>query len=83
MVNRPWWQPEPSFNANGLPRPGFVPPLLYSLARNQPQAVIDITQGGNALFGGSCCPARPGYDLATGLGSPLANVVATLLPGPG
>ena len=67
--------------AKGLPRPGFVPPLLYSLARKQPQAFVDITQGDNALFGGSCCPARPGYDLATGWGSPLANVVAALLPG--
>jgi hypothetical protein len=28
-------------------------------------------------------PARQGYDLATGWGSPLANVVAALLPGPG
>ena len=65
--------------ATGRPRPGFVPPLLYSLARGQPQAFIDVTQGGNALFGGSCCPARPGYDLATGWGSPLANVVAALL----
>ena len=45
-----------------------------------PQAFVDVTQGGNALFGGSCCPARPGYDLATGWGSPLANVVAALLP---
>ena len=66
--------------ATGRPRPGFVPPLLYSLARNQPQAFVDVAQGGNALFGGSCCPARPGYDLATGWGSPLANVVAALLP---
>jgi len=68
--------------AKGLPRPGFVPPLLYSLARRQPQAFIDVTAGTNALFGGPCCPARPGYDLATGWGSPLANVVAALLPGP-
>jgi kumamolisin len=67
--------------SRGLPRPGFVPPLLYALARRQPQAFIDVTQGTNALFGGSCCPARPGYDLATGWGSPLANVVASLLPG--
>jgi kumamolisin len=67
--------------ARGLPRPGFVPPLLYSLARRQPEAFVDITAGGNALFGGSCCPARPGYDLATGWGSPVANVVASLLGG--
>ncbi len=63
----------------GLPRPGFVPPALYSTAKRNPGAFIDITQGGNALFGGSCCPARPGFDLATGLGSPLANQIAALL----
>lgn len=63
----------------GLPRPGFLPPLLYATAQRSPSAFVDITQGGNALFGGSCCPARPGYDLATGLGSPLANQVAALL----
>ncbi len=63
----------------GLAKPGFVPPLLYSLAKSNPGAFIDITQGTNALFGGSCCPARPGYDLATGLGSPLANQIVTLL----
>jgi subtilase family serine protease len=63
----------------GLPKPGFVPPLLYARAKSNPGAFIDITQGTNALFGGSCCPARPGYDLATGLGSPLANQIAALL----
>jgi kumamolisin len=64
----------------GLPRPGFVPPLMYALEKSSPGAFIDITQGGNALFGGSCCPARPGFDLATGIGSPIANTVAALLP---
>jgi subtilase family serine protease len=64
----------------GLPRPGFVPPLMYALANSNPEAFIDITQGGNALFGGSCCPARPGFDLATGIGSPMANAIAGLLP---
>ena len=43
----------------GLPRPGFVAPLLYALAQHNPQAFIDITQGTNALFGGSCCPPGP------------------------
>ena len=38
-----------------------------------------VAQGSNALFGGSCCPARPGFDLATGLGSPIASQVAALL----
>ena len=60
----------------GLPRPGFVPPLLYTTAKRSPGAFIDITQGSNSLFGGSCCPARPGFDLATGIGSPLANQIA-------
>ena len=63
----------------GLPRPGFVPPKIYSAAKSNPGAFLDITEGTNALFGGSCCPARPGYDLATGLGSPMANQIALLL----
>jgi subtilase family serine protease len=63
----------------GLPRPGFVAPLLYSLAKSRPQSFLNITQGTNALFGGSCCPTRPGFDLATGWGSPVANVVASSL----
>jgi kumamolisin len=64
----------------GLPKPGFVPPLLYAMAQTSPQAYVDVTQGTNALFGGSCCPARTGYDLASGWGSPVANQVAALLP---
>jgi len=54
----------------------FVPPLLYSIAARAPQDFYDVTVGGNAIFGGSCCPARPGYDLASGLGSPFANGIA-------
>ena len=30
---------------------------------------------------GSRCPARPGYDIATGLGWPMANQIAALLGG--
>ena len=63
----------------GLPQPGFVPPLLYATAKRNPEAFLDITTGSNALFGGPCCPARPGFDLATGWGSPMANTVAGLL----
>ncbi len=60
----------------GLPDPGFVPPLLYSVARSAPGAFLDITTGGNAVFSGvSCCNAAPGFDLASGLGSPFANEV--------
>lgn len=63
----------------GLPKPGFVAPLIYATAKRNPEAFLDVTQGTNALFGGSCCPARTGYDLATGWGSPMANAVAGLL----
>ena len=63
----------------GLPRPGFVAPLLYAMAQRSPQAFADVTLGTNSLFGGSCCPARPGFDLATGWGSPQAATVASLL----
>ena len=63
----------------GLPRPGFVPPLLTALAQHSPSTFLDITQGTNALFGGSCCPTRTGFDLATGWGSPMANVIASNL----
>jgi subtilase family serine protease len=65
--------------AQGLPRPGFAPPLLYRIAQRQPSAFADITQGTNAIFGGSCCPARPGFDTASGWGSPFADTVASLL----
>ena len=67
----------------GRPRPGFVAPLLYRYAQQNPSAFVDVTDGTNALFGGSCCPARPGFDLASGIGSPLANSVAAVLPRPG
>jgi kumamolisin len=66
--------------AAGKPRPGFVAPLLTTLAQHDPSAFLDVTDGTNALFGGSCCPARPGFDLATGWGSPFADAVAADLP---
>ena len=53
----------------GLPRPGFVPPLLYATAKRNPTAFIGIP-GQQRAIRRSCCPPRPGYDLATGLGSP-------------
>jgi kumamolisin len=53
--------------SKGLRRVGFMNPALYALASNpQPYPPFhDITQGGNLFFN-----AAPGYDLATGLGSP-------------
>ena len=64
----------------GLPRPGFVASAAHVARAAQSAAFLDITQGTNALFGGSCCPTRTGFDLATGWGSPIANVVASNLP---
>jgi kumamolisin len=65
---------------SGLPSPGFVPPLLYSIDQHAPGSFLDITTGGNAVFGGvPCCTAAPGFDLASGLGSPLANQVVQQL----
>src|SRR4051812_33708771 len=66
--------------AAGKPRPGFVAPLLTTLAQHDPSAFLDITEGTNALFGSSSYPARPGFDLATGWGSPFANLVGASLP---
>jgi kumamolisin len=60
----------------GAPRPGFVPPLLYSLKG----VYLDITAGNNVVFSGvNCCTAGAGFDLASGLGSPLADQVAAKL----
>jgi kumamolisin len=47
---------------------GFVNPKLYSI--NQSDGFHDITVGNNGAY-----PARPGWDAATGLGSPAANLL--------
>jgi hypothetical protein len=55
---------------------GFASPLLYAVASNPASDAAsfnDITQGNNDIYGldnGQVFPARPGYDLASGLGSP-------------
>jgi tripeptidyl-peptidase-1 len=67
----------------GLPRVGFVPPLLYSTATKFPAAFVDVTVGNNAIFDVPCCRARSGYDLASGLGSPRADGIADHLPSGG
>lgn len=62
----------------GRPVAGFLNPALYSLAAGRPAypPFHDITQGDNLLY-----PATPGFDLATGLGTPdawnLARDLAT------
>jgi subtilase family serine protease len=66
--------------AQGLPRVGFVPPLLYATATSHPGAFDDITLGNNEIYNVPCCGSRPGYDLASGLGSPRADGIAEHLP---
>jgi kumamolisin len=53
--------------AHGVPRLGYVAPILYALAAS-PQRLApfhDVTRGGNRYY-----EAGPGWDPATGLGSP-------------
>jgi kumamolisin len=65
---------------SGFPKPGFVPPLLYSIANHTVGSILDITTGNDIVFSGvNCCQAKPGFDLASGLGSPLANQIAAQL----
>jgi subtilase family serine protease len=62
------------------PKPGFIPPMLYYIAKHATTSFLDITTGTNSVFSNvSCCKAGPGYDEATGLGSPIANLVAAQL----
>jgi len=59
------------------PKPGFIPPMLYYIAKHATTSFLDITTGTNSVFSSvSCCKAGPGYDEATGLGSPIANLIA-------
>ncbi len=49
---------------------GFIQPALYNLAG---QGMHDITRGNNTLDGVQGYSAGPGYDLATGWGTPIAD----------
>ena len=54
---------------------GFLNPLLYEIAAGTEHASAfnDITTGSNSPTGSGAYPATPGYDMATGLGSPMAT----------
>ena len=62
--------------SNGGRALGDLNPLLYRIAEGAPlPAFRDVTLGGNAV-----ADAGPGYDLATGLGTPdIDNLVRNLL----
>ena len=58
---------------------GALNPALYLLAQQSPGTYLnDVTIGNNdynATDGGQY-PAQPGYDMATGLGTPVASALA-------
>jgi subtilase family serine protease len=69
------------------PRIGQIAPLLYALASNEntyDADFHDIQAGDNILFGSKLgFRAGPGYDLATGLGTPdVSALMADLVLGP-
>lgn len=53
--------------ACGVPRLGFVNPSLYAMATT---GFVDVTTGNNDLYDIGEYSAGPGYDMASGLGSP-------------
>ncbi len=50
---------------HGVTRRCFLAPILYRLATSDPSAFHDVRTGGNRYY-----DAHPGWDYATGLGSP-------------
>jgi len=62
---------------SGKPVLGFVNPLLYAIHAADPSAFNDVVQGDNRCTEAACpCPAKtgffaaPGWDAASGLGTP-------------
>jgi hypothetical protein len=56
---------------------GFANPLLYGSAAHVYSSVFnDVTSGNNNMFGGGLYPAGPGYDMASGLGTPQGAQLA-------
>jgi hypothetical protein len=59
-------------------RLGFINPALYAMATT---GFNDVTSGSNDLYGEGVYSAGPGYDMASGLGSPSpAGFIAGLCP---
>ncbi|MDQ1427329.1 MAG: hypothetical protein QOK39_805, partial [Acidimicrobiaceae bacterium] len=63
---------------------GFLNPALYNLAATGTRSVTDITSGNNDYGGanGGAYPATPGYDMASGLGTPMVATLAAQLGRP-
>jgi len=68
---------------NGSPTLGFLNPWLYQTAAANPTAFFDVTVGNNVVAG--CCGSAggfdctPGWDPATGVGTPNFAVLSTLV----
>jgi kumamolisin len=62
--------------AHGGQRLGFANPFLYDRLRLHPAVFRDVTVGNNHLGGRGRYPANAGYDLATGIGSVHAPLLA-------
>jgi hypothetical protein len=62
-------------NCGAAPPAGFLNPALYRLAASKHSPFHDITTGENDFTGtnGGDYPATKGYDLATGLGTPIVT----------
>ena len=71
--------------ANGSPactgRPvGFANPALYRIAGNAYASTFnDVVIGSNAVTGAGGYTAKPGYDMVTGLGTPIAAPLVSAL----
>jgi subtilase family serine protease len=63
----------------GVSRLGFVNPALYAMA-SQGIGFTDVTTGTNDLYGEGVYNAGPGYDMASGLGSPDASFISGICP---
>ena len=62
--------------AHGGQRLGFANPFLYDRLRQHRAVFRDVTVGNNHLYGPGRYPATAGYDLATGIGSVHAPLLA-------
>ena len=61
---------------------GYINQRLYIIAKGASYhlAFHDVTVGNDGFFGDASEPARPGYDMPTGLGSPnVANLIPALI----